>query len=38
MAAVPEYYDRNERWPKPSLERRAALLASLPPRKGWPLD
>ncbi|MFO1309414.1 MAG: GFA family protein [Burkholderiales bacterium] len=38
MPAVPEYYDRNEHWPKTSLERRAALLASLPPRKGWPLD
>jgi hypothetical protein len=26
--AVAEYYDRNEHWPKDSLERRAALLAS----------
>jgi hypothetical protein len=26
--AVPEYYDRNEHWPKDSLDRRAALLAS----------
>jgi hypothetical protein len=25
--AVPEYYDRNDHWPKESLERRAALLA-----------
>jgi hypothetical protein len=27
--AVPEYYDRNEYWPKESLERRKALLAKL---------
>jgi len=26
--AVPEYYDRNDHWPKDSLDRRAALLAS----------
>jgi hypothetical protein len=26
--AVAEYYDRNEHWPKDSLDRRAALLAS----------
>ncbi|HEX6550426.1 MAG TPA: GFA family protein [Gammaproteobacteria bacterium] len=25
---VPEYYDRNEYWPKESLERRAALMAA----------
>jgi hypothetical protein len=25
--AVTEYYDRNDHWPKESLERRAALLA-----------
>lgn len=30
--AVPEYYDRNVYWPKESLERRAALLGSVPPR------
>jgi hypothetical protein len=28
VPVVPEYYDRNERWPKESLERRAALLAA----------
>jgi hypothetical protein len=28
IPAVPEYYDRNVYWPKESLERRAALLAS----------
>jgi hypothetical protein len=28
IPAVPEYYDRNVYWPKASLERRAALLAS----------
>jgi hypothetical protein len=27
--AVPEYYDRNQYWPKESLERRQALLARL---------
>jgi hypothetical protein len=27
--AVPEYYDRNQYWPKESLERRKALLARL---------
>ena len=26
VAAVPEYYDRNEHWPKESLARRRALL------------
>jgi hypothetical protein len=26
--AVTEYYDRNTRWPKASLDRRAALLAA----------
>jgi hypothetical protein len=26
--AVPEYYDRDDYWPKGSLERRAALLAA----------
>lgn len=38
-AAVPEYYDRNEHWPRESLERREVLLpriqawqASLPKR------
>jgi len=38
-AAVPEYYDRNQYWPRESLERREVLLpkiqawqASLPPR------
>jgi hypothetical protein len=28
VPAVPEYYERNEYWPKESLERRAALLAA----------
>ncbi len=28
VAAVPEYYDRKEYWPKDSLERRARLLAA----------
>jgi len=28
IPAVPEYYDRNDHWPKESLERRAALLAA----------
>jgi hypothetical protein len=27
VPAVAEYYDRNEHWPKASLERRAAMLA-----------
>lgn len=27
MPAVPEYYRRSEHWPKPSLERREALIA-----------
>lgn len=27
--AVPEYYDREKEWPRESLERRAALLASV---------
>src|SRR4030095_9558966 len=27
VPSVPEYYDRNEHWPRASLERRAALLA-----------
>ena len=27
--AVPEYYDRSKEWPAESLERRAALLASV---------
>ena len=27
VPAVPEYYDRDEQWPKASLARRAALLA-----------
>jgi hypothetical protein len=26
MPAVPEYYDRNEYWPKESLERREAMM------------
>ena len=26
--AVPEYYKLDERWPKESLERRAALVAA----------
>ena len=30
--AVAEYYDRNEHWPKESLERRKALLAAKPPK------
>jgi hypothetical protein len=28
--AMAEYYDRNEHWPKESLERRKALLAAKP--------
>ena len=28
MPAVPEYYDRNDFWPKESLERRNALLSA----------
>lgn len=28
VPAVPEYYDRNQHWPRDSLERRAALLRS----------
>jgi hypothetical protein len=30
--AVPEYYDRNQYWPRESLERRIALLAAQPKR------
>ena len=30
--AVAEYYKASERWPRESLERRAALLAPPPPR------
>jgi hypothetical protein len=30
VPSVPEYYDRNLYWPKDSLDRRAALLASKP--------
>lgn len=30
--AVPAYYKASEMWPKESLERRAALLATRPPR------
>jgi hypothetical protein len=30
--AVAEYYDRNEHWPKESLERRKALLAAKSPK------
>jgi hypothetical protein len=29
MPAVPEYYDRNQYWPKESLARREALLAKI---------
>jgi hypothetical protein len=29
VPALAEYYSRREHWPKESLERRAALLASL---------
>jgi len=29
VPAVPEYYDRNQHWPKESLARREALLAKL---------
>ena len=29
MPAVPEYYDRNQYWPKESLARREALLARI---------
>src|SRR5215471_16300258 len=32
MPAVPEYYDRNQYWPKESLERRQVLLARLQPK------
>ena len=31
-AAVPEYYDRNDYWPRESLERREALLPKI---KAW---
>lgn len=31
MPAVAEYYDRNEHWPRESLERRAALLSRRTP-------
>jgi hypothetical protein len=32
--AVPEYYDRNQYWPKESLARREALLARLAAQQG----
>ena len=34
--AVPEYYDRNQYWPKESLTRREALLARLAAQQGKP--
>jgi hypothetical protein len=33
---VPEYYDRNQYWPKESLARREALLARLAAQQGKP--
>jgi hypothetical protein len=33
IPAVAEYYERNEHWPKASLERREALLARLAQRR-----
>ena len=32
VPAMPEYYDREQLWPRASLERRAALLARVNPR------
>jgi hypothetical protein len=32
IPAVDEYYDRTERWPQASLDRRATLLARSTPR------
>jgi len=32
--AVPEYYDRNQYWPKESLARREALLARIAAQQG----
>lgn len=32
--AVPEYYDRNQYWPKESLTRREALLARIAAQQG----
>ena len=34
VPAVPEYYDRNQYWPKESLARREALLARLATQQG----
>ena len=34
VPAVPEYYDRNQYWPKESLARREALLAKLAVLRG----
>ena len=34
IPAVPEYYDRNQYWPKESLARREALLARLAAQQG----
>jgi len=34
VPAVPEYYDRNQYWPKESLARREALLAKLAALRG----
>ncbi len=36
VPAVPEYYDRNQYWPRESLARREALLARIAPRQGKP--
>lgn len=33
VPAVPEYYDRNQYWPKESLARREALLARIAARQ-----
>ena len=34
VPAVPEYYDRNQHWPKESLARRETLLAKLAALRG----
>ena len=34
IPAVPEYYDRNQYWPKESLVRREALLARIAAQQG----
>ena len=34
MPAVPEYYDRNQYWPKESLARRESLLARIAAQQG----